>query len=118
MEYFSSNTRIYLWKFNGISEIIIEKITKSNNLFTSAFINRNIYIYILPEVSFSGHCLTHNNISIPKEVINLCIPYIPNPWFKNLNTDFTLNNCLFGSADLIMNAEQDKYKYSGYMIAF
>ena len=78
-----------------------------------------IYIYIyITRGKFGGYCLTHNNISILKEVINLCIPYILNPWFKNLNSDFTLNNCLFGSADLILNAEQDKYKYSGYMMAF
>ena len=39
-------------------------------------------------------------------------------WLKNLNTDFTLNNCLFGSVKLTKDADPDKYKYSGYSIGF
>ena len=37
---------------------------------------------------------------------------------KNLNTDFALDNCLFGSVKLNRNADLDKYKYSGYGIEF
>ena len=37
---------------------------------------------------------------------------------KKLNTDFTLNNCLFGSAKLTKNAALNKCKYSGYSIGF
>ena len=33
---------------------------------------------------------------------------------KKLNTDFTLNNCLFGSVKLTKNADPSKYQYSGY----
>ena len=33
-----------------------------------------------------------------------------------LNTDFTLNNCLFWSVKLTKNADLEKYKYSGYGI--
>ena len=33
-------------------------------------------------------------------------------------TDFTLGSCLFGSVKLNMNADLDKYKYSGYSIWF
>ena len=35
------------------------------------------------------------------------------PWLRNLSTDFTLNDCLFGSVKLTKNADPDKYKYSG-----
>ena len=31
-------------------------------------------------------------------------------------TDFRLSSCLFGSVKLTMNADLDKYKYSGYTI--
>ena len=41
-----------------------------------------------------------------------------NPQLRNLNTDFILNNCLFGSAKLTKNADLDKYKYSDYLIRF
>ena len=37
---------------------------------------------------------------------------------RDLNTDFTLNNCLFGSVKLTKNAEPDKFRYSGYDIGF
>ena len=37
---------------------------------------------------------------------------------RDLNTDFTLNNCLFGSVKLTKNADPEKYKYSGYGIGF
>ena len=40
------------------------------------------------------------------------------PWLRNLSTDFTLNNFLFGSVQLTNNADLDKYKYSAYGIGF
>ena len=59
-----------------------------------------------------------NNISIPKKVINRYISYTVNPWLRNLNTDFTLQNYLFGSVKLTKNADLDKYKYSSYSRGF
>ena len=44
--------------------------------------------------------------------------YTLGPQLRNLNTDFTLGNCLFGSVKLTKNADQDKYKYTGYAIGF
>ena len=37
---------------------------------------------------------------------------------ERLNTDLTLNNCIFGSVKLTKNADPNKYKYSGYDIGF
>ena len=37
---------------------------------------------------------------------------------RDLNTDFTLSNCLFGSVELIKNADPDKYKYCDYIVRF
>ena len=39
-------------------------------------------------------------------------------WSKDLGTNFTLDNCLFGSIKLTKNADPDKYKYSSYGIGF
>ena len=72
---------------------------------------------LLPDIAFNGHCLI-SNISILKKVINLYISYTLTPWLRNLNTDFTLDNCLFGSVKLIKNSDPDKYEYSGYGIGF
>ena len=65
-------------------------------------------------MNFNGHCLIWNHISVPKKVINLYISYIQCPQLRNLNTDFTLGNYLFGSEKLTNNADLDKCKYTGY----
>ena len=95
-----------------MSEKNIENITKSDN-FAPTFVDH----HLLPDINFNVHCLI-NNISIPKKVINLYISYELNPHLRNLNTDFTLNNCLFGSVKLTKNVDLDKYKYSSYGTGF
>ena len=97
-----------------MSEENIENITKSDSNFAPTFVDH----LVLPDRNFNGHCLVNNNISIPKKVINLYISYKVNPWLRNLDTDFTLKSCLFGSLNLTKNADPDKYKYSGYGISF
>ena len=87
-----------------MSEENIENITKSDSNFAPIFVER----HLLPDINFNGHCLINNNITIPKNVINLYTFYI----------DFTLKNCLFRSVKLTKNADPDKYKYSGYGIRF
>ena len=86
-----------------MSEKNIENITKSDINFVPTFVDHRL----LPDINFNGHCLI-NNISIPKKVINLYISYKLNPQFRNLNTNFILGNCLFGSVKLTKNA--DLYK--------
>ena len=66
---------------------------------------------------FNEHCLI-NDIYIPKKLINIFNCYTLNPWLRNLNVEFQLNNCLFRSAKLNKNADLDKYKYGGYGIGF
>ena len=56
-------------------------------------------------MNFNGHCLI-KKIYIPQNVKNLYISYTLSPWLRNLNTDFTLNDCLFGSVKLPKNADQ------------
>ena len=71
-----------------MSEKSIEKMTKTDNNFAPAFVDH----HSLPEINFNGHCLTKNNISIPKNVINIYISYTLGPQLRNSNTDFTLSN--------------------------
>ena len=91
-----------------MSDEYIENITKSDSNFAPTFVDH----HLLSDRNFNGHCLINNNISIPEKVINLYISYTISPWLKYLNTNFTLNNCLFGSVKLNKNADPDKYKYS------
>ena len=46
-------------------------------------------------------------------MVNLFIVYELNTWSRDLNTDSTLKEYLYGSVRLTMNANPDKYKYSG-----
>ena len=73
--------------------------------------------HLLSDKNFNGHCLI-NNTSILNKVINLYISYTPGPPLRNLNTYFTLGNCLFESVKLTKNADLDKYNYSGHDIGF
>ena len=50
--------------------------------------------------------------------MNLYIYHEISPWSRDLNKDFTLGSCLFGSVKLTKNSELDKYKYSGYGTEF
>ena len=50
--------------------------------------------------------------------INLYISCILNPWYRDLNTNFTLGNYLFGDVELTKSAGPVKYAYSSYGIGF
>ena len=66
IKYFSDTTRIELWKANEISDENIENIeniTKSVSNFVPTFVDH----HLLPDITFNGHCLINNNISIPKK---------------------------------------------------
>ena len=42
--------------------------------------------------------------------------YTLGPQLENLNTEFTLADCLYGSVKLTENVNLDKFKYTGYVI--
>ena len=114
IKYFTGTTRFESWKSNGMSEESIENITTSDSNFAPTFVDH----HVLPDINFNGQCLIKNNISIPKKVINLYVSYTLGHQLRNLNTNFTLGNCLSGYVKLTKNFDLDKYKYSGYGIGF
>ena len=59
-----------------------------------------------------------SSISVHQEEENLYISYKIDCRPRDLNTDFTLDNCLFGAVELTKYTDPDKYKYSGYGIGF
>ena len=114
IKYFSGTTWIQSWKSTGMSEENIETMTKSDSNFAPTFVDH----HLLPDINFNEPCLIKNIISIPKKVINLYISCILCPPLSNLNTDFTLGNCLLRSVKLTKNTDLDKDKYSGYGTEF
>ena len=114
IKYFSGTTPIDSRKPNRILAEKIENIIKSDRNFAPNFIDH----HLLAEKAFNGHCLIKISIFVPRKAINLYISYTLTPWLKNLNTEFTLNNCLFGSVKLTKNTNPVKYKNSGCGIGF
>ena len=110
IKYLSGITRTDSWKSNKISEENIENITKSDSYFAPNFVDH----HVIPDINFNRNCLINNNISITKKIININLSKILNPWLRNLNAGFILNNYLYGSVKLTKNADLDKYKYSDY----
>ena len=66
-----------------------------------------INYYPLRDTQFNGHCLINTNNDTSLGTINLYISYTLDQWSRDLNTDFTLGNCLFGSVKLTENADPD-----------
>ena len=114
IKYFTGTTGIESRKSNGMPGENIENITKSDSNFEPTFVNHDL----LPDINFNGQCLIKNNISVPQKVTNLYISFTLGSQLRNLTTDFTLFNCLFGSVKLNMNADLDKSKSNGYDIGF
>ena len=50
--------------------------------------------------------------------MNFVIVYELNTWSRDLNSDFTSKDCLFGGVKLAKNTYSDKYASSGYGIGF
>ena len=59
IKYIGGTTRISSWKFNGMSEENIKKITKSNSNSAPPFID----LYLLPDIDFNWNFLINDNIS-------------------------------------------------------
>ena len=54
-----------------------------------------IYKYGKGKIKFKGICLKQDSVSfIRRNVANLCISYELDTCSRDLNTDFTLGNCL------------------------
>ena len=88
-------------KSNRTSEKGIENITIIGS-----------YLYAIIIIISNGHWLIKKFPESAKRVRNLHVSYTLDPYSRDVNTDFTLNNCLFGSVVLTKNADPDKYKYS------
>ena len=68
-----------------------------------------------------SHFQQNNAIIIPnnnKDVINIYIVYKLDPISSTRNTDFTIQNALFGDMKITKNADSSKNNYAGYGLCF
>ena len=71
-------------------------------------------------VDFSGNYFKQNKIIHPNNpIVNIYIVYKLHPISYSRNTDFTIQNALFGAVKITEDAtDSDHNKYTGYGICF
>ena len=103
-----------------------EKLTTLTTTDNSRFISVKWYRDSDLCLIFKGNCLKQNNKKTkkknatytPPNIIIFFIAYELDTQSRDLNSDFTLKDFLFGGVKLAKNADPDKYVYSGYIIGF
>ena len=66
-------------------------------------------------VDFNGNYMKQDKISyLNASVMNMYIVYSLNSISRTKNTDFTAQNCLFGTVKITRNRNTSNYKYVGY----
>ena len=106
--------RVLSWQSKGLSNESIKPPTTTNNGLTPEL---NYYGTKI-KTKFTGSCLKQSDqIFTHKKVINIYIVY-ELAASSSHDSDFTIENCLFGAVTLTKNADIEKYKYSGYEIGF
>ena len=108
-----TGNKVSSWKSKGLSDENIISTTTS----TDKSAMKTIYDNTKTKVRFNGDLLRENQVTYNHgPLANIYIVYERTPDTKTSN--ITLENCLFGAIKLTMNADVDKYKYSGYGIGF
>ena len=79
-------------------------------------IDKEVYVLL------QGNYFQQNsNIIIPnnnKNVVNIYVVYKLDPISSTRNTDYTIQNALFGAMKITKNADYSKYNYTGYGLCF
>ena len=108
--------KVISWKFKDSStEKFATCTTTDNSLSLSIKWGKDSNFCLI----FKGSCLKQKTGTFtPPNRINFVIGYKLDTWLKDLNFNFTLNDCLSGGAKLAKNADPDKCVYSGSGIGF
>ena len=105
--------KVVSWKSKSLSdEKLTTPTTNDNSLSPSIKWYENSNFYLI----FKGSCLKQK--SATSNIINFFTVYELDTQTQDLNSDFTVKDCLFGGAQLAKNADPDKYEYTGYGIGF
>ena len=71
-------------------------------------------------VYLQGNHFQQNNVIIPNNnnLINIYVVYKLNPISSTRNTDYTIQNALFGATKITKNTDSSKNNYTGYGLCF
>ena len=105
------------WKpkyiYNRLNKNVLNSVQNTKNV-APDIKNINGQLY----VSFNGNCFKQDPITIPNNVINIYVVYKLDPIGSTRNTDYTIQNALFGAIKITKNTDSSKYNYTGYGLCF
>ena len=106
------------WKPKDIYDSLNKNVLNSvrNTKTVSPNIKKNINGQLY--VSFSGSYFKQDPITISNNVINIYIVYKLDPAISTRNTDYTIQNALFGAIKFTKNTDSSKNNYTGYGLCF
>ena len=106
------------WKPKDIYDSLNKNILNSvrNTKIVSPNIKKNINGQLY--VSFNGNYFKQDPITIPNNVINIYVAYKLDTINSTRNTDYTIQNALFGAMKITKNADSSKNNYTGYGLYF
>ena len=108
--------KVVSWRYKGW---LTKKLTASTTTGNSFLRSVNQYGDSSFCLIFKGSYLKHKKaIFTPPNRINVVIIHKLDTWSQDLNSDFTLKDCLFEGVKLAKYSDPGKYIYSGYGIGF
>ena len=69
-------------------------------------------------LKFNGNYFEQTKVTLPSNVVNIYIVYKLDPISSTRNTDYTIQNALFGAVKITKNTDIFKNNYKGYGICF
>ena len=108
---------ILKWKpkdiYNNSNKNVLNSVQKTKTVLPDIK-NINAQLY----VSFNGNYFQQDPITIPNNVINIYCVYQLDPISSTRNTDYTIQNALFGAMKITENTDSSKNNYKGYGLCF
>ena len=114
-----NNDKLTTWKSTGIDNFSVDSDLKS--IPDAISLLPNLDNNDRMNVKFSGNYFVQNKILHPNNnnVVNIYIVYKLDPISFSRNTDYTIQNALFGAIDIVENSSgSSKNEYEGYGICF
>ena len=114
-----TSSKINLWKSTGINNY-----TRNSNMSAVSVATTSLPPLIdngRMSVRFEGACFKQTKLIRPNNdnIINIYIVYLIDPISSSRNTDYTIQNALFGGVKITKNATDiSKHKYEEYGINF
>ena len=116
MDSFNFNSKkISKWKSTGIfiysDDSSMKGIEDTKTKLPELKNNGRMHVYL------QGNHFQQNNVIIPNN-INMYVVYKLNPISSTRNTDYTIQNALFGAMKITKNTDSSKNNYTGYGLYF